>query len=87
MALATLLPLATFLLHPAKTGSVRVGGKNSKIVRWNDEVKPVVRRKDAAWKEYRAASVKRQKKDVWKFINKKRERLKGAYIMAKKKVN
>ena len=32
-------------------------------------------------------AMKRQKKDVWKFINKKRERLKGAYIMAKKKVN
>ena len=28
-----------------------------------------------------------QKKDVWKFTKKERERLKGAYIRAKKEVN
>ena len=31
-------------------GSVRVGGKNTKSVWWNDEVKAVVRRNEAAWK-------------------------------------
>ena len=31
--------------------------------------------------------MKRQKNDVWKSIEKKRERLKGIYIRANKKVN
>ena len=31
--------------------------------------------------------MKRQKKDGWKFIMKKREKLKDVYIKAKKKVN
>ena len=44
----------------------------SRSVRWNDEVK---------------AAIKKQKKDVWKLTEKKRERLKGVYIRAKKKVN
>ena len=36
--------------------SVRVGGKDPKNVRWNDEVKAAVRRKEAGWKEVLAAS-------------------------------
>ena len=32
-------------------------------------------------------SKKRQKKDVWKLTEKKRERVKGVYIRAKKKIN
>ena len=31
--------------------------------------------------------MKRQKKEVWNLTEKKRERLKGIYIIAKKKVN
>ena len=31
-------------------GSVRVGGKNPKNMWWKDEVKAVVKRKEAAWK-------------------------------------
>ena len=37
-------------------GSVKVGGKNSKNVRWNDVVKAGVRRKEAAWREVLADS-------------------------------
>ena len=37
-------------------GSVRVGGKNPKSVRWNDEVKAAIMRKDFTWKEVFAAS-------------------------------
>ena len=44
----------------------------SRSVRWNDEVK---------------AAIKKQKKDVWKLTEKKREGLKGVYIRAKRKVN
>ena len=32
------------------------GGKNSKSVWWNDEVKTVVRRNEAAWREMLSAS-------------------------------
>ena len=31
-------------------GSVRVGGKNTKSVGWNEKIKAPVRRKVAAWK-------------------------------------
>ena len=46
-------------------GSVRGGG--------NDEIKTAVRRKEAAWKKVLTASDKRQKKDVWKGKEKRRE--------------
>ena len=42
-------------------GSVRVGGKNPERVWWNYEVKAVVRRKEAAWKEVLAASNEEEK--------------------------
>ena len=32
-------------------GSVKVGGKNTKSVWWNDEIKGAVRIKEAAWNE------------------------------------
>ena len=32
-------------------GSVRVGGKNPKSVRFNDQVRAAVKRKEAAWEE------------------------------------
>ena len=35
---------------------MRVVGKNSKSLWWNDEIKAAVRRKEAAWKEVLAAS-------------------------------
>ena len=36
--------------------SVRVGGNNPKSVWWNDEIRPAVSRKKAAWKGVLAAS-------------------------------
>ena len=46
---------------------------------WNDEVKAAIRRKEATWREVLAAS-----NDVWKLIKKKRKRLKGIHIRAKR---
>ena len=66
-------------------GSVKVGEKNPESIWWNDEVKAVVGRKEATWKEVLTASDKEAKEDVWKLTNKKRERLKGAYSRAKRK--
>ena len=40
---------------------MRVGGKNSKSVLWNDEMKAAVRRKEAAWKGLLAARNKEKK--------------------------
>ena len=42
-------------------GSVRIEGKNPKSMWWSDEVKAVVRRKEAAWKEVLPLAMKRQK--------------------------
>ena len=36
-------------------GLVRVGVKNPQIVRWNDEIKATVKRKETAWKEVLAS--------------------------------
>ena len=58
-------------------------GKNPKSEWWNDEVKYVVRRKEAVWKL--AASDEEAKQFVWKLTGKKEERLKGVYIKAKRK--
>ena len=49
-------------------GSVRMEGKNPKNVWWNDVVKDAVERKEAAWRS----------------VKKKRERLKGLFIRAKR---
>ena len=44
--------------------SVKVARKNPKIVWWNDEVKAVVRRYEAAWKEVLTTINEETKKDV-----------------------
>ena len=59
---------------------VRVEGKKPKSMWWNNEVKAVVRRRKCC-----QLAIKRQKKEVWKLTEKKRERLKSVYIRAKKK--
>ena len=48
-------------------------------------VKVVVERKEAVWKEVWDLEMRLQKEDVWRFIRKKRERLKGPYTRAKRK--
>ena len=55
-------------------GLVRVGEKSPKSVWWNDEIKDAIRRKEAAWKGLLAAAMKRQKNNVWKRTEKRRER-------------
>ena len=52
---------------------------------WNDKVKPVIKRKEDAWKQVLELEMKLQKKDVWKGMEKKRERLKGIYIKAERR--
>ena len=64
-------------------GSVRVGGKNLKSVSWNNEIKAAVKR--LFGRRYWQLVMKRQKKDVWKPTEKKRERLKSVYVRAKRK--
>ena len=59
---------------------MRVRGKNLKSVRWNDEVKTVVRRKEAAWKEVLEAS-----DEVKRKMNVSVQRRKGVYINSKRK--
>ena len=54
---------------------------------WNDEVKPAVRERRLLGSRCWLLVMKRQKIDVWKLTEKKRERLKCVYIRAKKKVN
>ena len=64
-------------------GSARVKGKNPKNIWWND-IKAAVRRKEAGRGCWQLV-IKRQKKDVWKCTEKRRERLKGVYIREKRK--
>ena len=65
-------------------GSVKVERKNPERVWLNNEVKAEGRRKKVVWKEVLAVSDKEVKKDVWKHTEKRRERLKGTNIRAKK---
>ena len=51
-------------------GSVRVGGKNPKNMWWNDDVKAVVKRKKAAWKEVLRIRGEDPKEDIGKFTKK-----------------
>ena len=60
--------------------------KNPKSVRWNDEIKATVKKKkEAAWEEMLTASDEDAKKYVWRRTEKRREKLKGVYIRAKRK--
>ena len=54
-------------------GSVRVEGKNPKSVRWNDEIKTAVGRKEAAWKGFLAASDE-ERKEMYGSVQRGEER-------------
>ena len=59
-------------------GSVRVEGKNPYSVRWNNEVKELqLGERRMLGRGCWQLAMKRQKGDVWKLKEKKRERLKG----------
>ena len=64
-------------------GSVKEGGegKNPNSVWWTDKVKPVVRRKETAWKVLAVRDVEAKKR----FMEVYRERLKAVYIRPKRK--
>ena len=62
-------------------GSVRVGGKNPKSVWWNDKVKGERRLVGRCWQ----LAMEKQKKDVWKRTDKRKETLKGVYIRTNRK--
>ena len=62
------------------------GGKNPKSVWCDDEVKSAVRRKEGPWKEVLAATDEDVKRKMYGSTHrKKRERLKGVYVRAKRK--
>ena len=68
-------------------GSMRVGVKNPNSVRWKDKIKAAVWRKEDAWKEVLATSDEEAKERCMETYReeKRRERLKGVYIRAKRK--
>ena len=68
-------------------GSVGVGEGSPKNVWWNNEVKAAVKRKETAWRKCCEPEAKMQKKDVWEFTKKKRERLKRCIYQRKKGVH
>ena len=52
---------------------------------WNDDVKAVVKRKKAVWKEVRRTRGEDPKEDIGKLTKKKRERLKDVYVKARRR--
>ena len=68
-------------------GSMRKWGKNPKSICWNDEVKSVVRRKEAAWKEVLAASDEEAKERYMEVYREEKIKLNRCIYQSKKKVN
>ena len=68
-------------------GSVKVGGKNLKSVRWNDEIKAAVTRKEAAWKGVLAASDEETKERCMETYRGEKRKVKRSVIQSKKKLN
>ena len=65
---------------------MRIEGKKSKSVWWNEEVKAVVRRKESAWKQALAVSDE-EKKRCLEAYSKERRKVKRCIYQRKKKVN
>ena len=57
-----------------------MGRENLKTEWWKDEIKAVGESKVATWRICREQRMKVRKKEVWKFIKRKREGLRGAYM-------
>ena len=69
-------------------GSVSVGGKNPKSVRWNDEKKAAARRKEPDWKGMLAASDEETKERcIEAYSEEKRKVIERCITQSKKKVN
>ena len=56
-------------------------------MRWNDQVKAAVKRKEDAWKEVFGLEMKMQEKGVWKASKRKTERLRGSFIKVRRSPN
>ena len=67
--------------------SVRVGEKNLKSVRWNDNIKAAVKRKEAGWKRLLAASNEETKGRCMEAYREEKRKVKRCIIQSKKKVN
>ena len=65
---------------------MRIEGKKSKSVWWNEEVKAVVRRKESAWKQALAVSDE-EKERCLEAYSKERRKVKRCIYQRKKKVN
>ena len=68
-------------------GSVRVGGNIPKSVWCNYEVKPAVRRKEAAWKEVLVASDEEAKERYMETYREEKRKVKICIYQSKKKVS
>ena len=66
---------------------MRVGGKNPKRVWWNNEIKAVVRRKEATWKEVLAASDEEVKERCMEAYREEKRKVKRCIYQSRKKVN
>ena len=67
--------------------SVRVGGKNSKSVWWNNETEVAVRKKEAAWKEVLAANNEEVNERYMEAYREEKKKVKTCIYQSKKKVN
>ena len=62
-------------------------GKTPKSVRWNEEIKPAVRRKEAAWKGVLAAIDKETKERCMEAYREEKRKVIRCIFQRKKKVN
>ena len=62
-----------------------VGGKNLKSVWWNEEIKAVFRRKEAAWTEVWASSNEEAKERCMEVYRKEKRKVKRCIYQSRKK--
>ena len=66
--------------------SVRVGGGKPRKVWWNDQVKVVVKRSEAAWKEVLGAKDEYTKERCMEIYKEEMRKVEGVYIKARRKL-